>query len=382
MTSPSPQFDQIIMASKDPTSKVKVLYLPSQGPPELRTISDQSYTPTHGQSLVRVLYSGINPADLKHRSLGIHSTIVGYDYCGQVLQSSPGSPFKPGDMIAGCTPSGVSRLLGYGTHQARILAVNDMAFKVPPNLPLPAAGGLTVCLRAAIVAIHIHLRLPLPWSPGTPGPILIWGGASVVGSCALQLAKASGCHPIYTTASPHHHTGLLQVGATRCFDYRAPDVVSQIRAAAASDSVRLTMAFDAVGLPSSSGLEIEYYRAHASEHMAEKCFDALDAGSRSATPPRVVTTVSGGSGRARVLNAMPDWDVDWDIPGHGPTVLDSKPKEAEEMLEVIEWVAENYGKKGGLRLLRVKVVEWEDAVAELERCAEGGTGGEKVVIKH
>ena len=39
-----------------------------------------------GEMIVRVLYSGINPADTKHSShLGIVDTVIGYDFCGEVV---------------------------------------------------------------------------------------------------------------------------------------------------------------------------------------------------------------------------------------------------------------------------------------------------------
>ena len=366
--------------AKDPTSKSKAIYLPSSGEAEFRIVSDETYKPSYGQSLVRVLYSGVNPSDLKHRSLGIHSTIIGYDYCGLVLQTSPGSPFKVGEVIAGCNPSGISRLPAYGTHQNRLLAVNDMAFKVPTNLPMADAAGLAIPLRAAIVALYNHLHLPLPWTPGTPGPLLIWGGSSTVGACAIQLAKASGCSPIYVTASSSKHDELRDLGATRCFDYTAPDVVNQIRDAVKADSVRLTMAFDAVGLPGTDSLEAEYYSQNSMNHMAERCFDVLEPNSTSTSPPRVITTVPGASGRAGVINAMPDWDVDWKLPDHGLTILETKPAEAEALLEVVDWVVANYGTK--FKLPHVRIVEWGTAVTELKKSAEGKSGGGKVVIQH
>lgn len=76
------------------------------------------------------------------------------------------------------------------------------------------------------------LNLPFP-SPEQQPPkplnrvLLIWGGSSSVGSCAIQLAKAAGA-TIITTASPKNFAYVKALGAEEVFDYRAEDVEDQI----------------------------------------------------------------------------------------------------------------------------------------------------------
>lgn len=77
-----------------------------------------------------------------------------------------------------------------------------------------------------------YLNLPFP-SPEQPALkplnriLLIWGGSSSVGSCAIQLAKAAGAI-IITTASPKNFAYVKTLGAEEVFDYRAEDVEDQI----------------------------------------------------------------------------------------------------------------------------------------------------------
>lgn len=76
-----------------------------------------------------------------------------------------------------------------------------------------------------------YLNLPLPSPEQPPKPLnrvlLIWGGSSSVGSCAIQLAKAAGAI-IITTASPKNFEYVKALGAEEVFDYRAEDVEDQI----------------------------------------------------------------------------------------------------------------------------------------------------------
>jgi NADPH:quinone reductase-like Zn-dependent oxidoreductase len=62
-------------------------------------------------------------------------------------------------------------------------------------------------------------------------PLLIWGGASMVGIAAIQFAKAAGHGPIFATASVKNHETLKSIGANYCFKYKDDNVVEQIRLA-------------------------------------------------------------------------------------------------------------------------------------------------------
>ena len=65
---------------------------------------------------------------------------------------------------------------------------------------------------------------------------MIWGGSTAVGHHAVQLAALSGLK-VFVTASPAAHAELKALGAEACFDYKAPDVVKQIQAAAGEEGI-------------------------------------------------------------------------------------------------------------------------------------------------
>jgi NADPH:quinone reductase-like Zn-dependent oxidoreductase len=67
---------------------------------------------------------------------------------------------------------------------------------------------------------------------------LIWGGASSVGTFAIQSAKSLG-FTVYATASPKYHEYLKKLEAHAVFDYKESDIVSQIVDAVKKDGVNL-----------------------------------------------------------------------------------------------------------------------------------------------
>jgi threonine dehydrogenase-like Zn-dependent dehydrogenase len=71
--------------------------------------------------------------------------------------------------------------------------------------------------------------------------VLIWGGASSVGTFAVQSAKLLG-FTVYVTASSQNHEYMKKLGAHAVFDYKHSDVVSQIISQAQTDGVRLNTA--------------------------------------------------------------------------------------------------------------------------------------------
>jgi NADPH:quinone reductase-like Zn-dependent oxidoreductase len=359
------------------TRSSKAIFVPTSGPPELRTVNID-YQPSFGQVLVQVAYSGINPADLKHRSLGVSNTIVGYDFSGTVIETTPGAPFRIGDSIFGTTPTGVSRPPAYGTHQDIILAQSDMALKIPPNLPMDHAAGLCVPLRTAILGCYNSLGLPLPWyseeakAHALKGrdAILIWGASSTVGIAAVQLAKASGVKHIWVTAREARHDMLQELGATRCFDYTHANIEEEIKSAALESSIKLAFAFDAVGIASND------------EHTADICARILGIDTAQQDDNSLIVTTQAGmkTSGVKILHATPDWTVDWNIPDRGLTRIPAQPMEAEKMLEIYEWVIEVYGKS--FYLPKVRSVGWEASIEEMVKSLEGKTAAEKVVIKH
>lgn len=98
---------------------------------------------------------------------------------------------------------------------------------------IATAQGVVLPLGISTAAAGLYQKgfLALPFPELKPEPldrtILIWGGSSSVGSCAIQLAVASGA-TVVTTASPSNFEYCRKLGADKVFDYHDDDVEDQI----------------------------------------------------------------------------------------------------------------------------------------------------------
>ncbi|KAL1637761.1 putative secondary metabolism biosynthetic enzyme [Neofusicoccum ribis] len=316
-------------------------------------------------TLVEVAYSGINPADVKHgRLLGIRNTVAGYDFSGTVVKAGPGSKHRVGDKIAGCTPSGIGRPAEYGTHQDYAIAPDGMTFAIPENLPVDHAGCLAVSVRTAADTIFNLLEYPLPdeSSSDTRHPaLLVWGGASSLGFMAIQFAKATGARPIFTTASPANHAALKDLGATECFDYKDPDVVSKIKKAASEYGVSLERIFDAVGSPEQRTAD-----------TAMQCGTESSIGVCSTNHPTLKMPV-----------ASLELPFTIQLPGMDKTVtIPARPEQAARVFKAINWAVRNYGAHFRIPTVEVFGGRIQECVAYLEAKAAQGSNFRKVCFQH
>jgi hypothetical protein len=98
-----------------------------------------------------------------------------------------------------------------------------MAFERAAVLPL----ALSTAASALFDADQLALARPRP-APGPAGKaVLVWGGASSVGSNAVQLAVAAG-YDVVATASAHNRDVVLGLGARAVLDRHSPDVTRQV----------------------------------------------------------------------------------------------------------------------------------------------------------
>ncbi|KAK1139323.1 hypothetical protein N8T08_001094 [Aspergillus melleus] len=328
-----------------------------------------SYAPEDGELRIETIYSGVNPADVKHATrLGIYPSVLGYDFCGKVLEVPAGSKFQPGDLVAGYTPTGVARPAKYGTHQQSLICPEDMLFSVPPNLPPHHAACLSVVTMTACDALYNIFKFPLPTEtpgPNEAGPLLIWGASSSVGLSAVQLARASGIYPILVTASPQNHPLLLRLGATRCFDYKCAHVVSDIQSALNQEGWGTVMqGFDAVG--SEAGL--------GSAQSMAACV------SKDAT---LVSVVVQQDPRFKMPLATPNSDVRIQLRGvPHPITIPARKADYERAWEAFQWVVAHYGAQFQFPSVEIFNGSAEDAMNKVIAVAGHGRGLGKLVLQH
>lgn len=337
--------------------------------------------PGDDEYLVEVLYSGVNPADIKHAHLGITNVVMGYDFCGRVVavpkHSEHAPRFAVGDVVAGTTPTGAGREWKYGVHQAFVAAVEELTFKVPGqgkgSLTMAEAACMPVVVGTAADAVFNFMGRALPGSVGegvgkgkTAGALLVWGASTSVGLCVVQFAKASGISPILVTASPARHGLLKELGATRCFDYNDTDVVAKIKAVLADSALELEFAIDAAA---AQGAADQLLACSAPETILLSVMPQPHLGPRFQMPAAlarydVTIRMRGGPGGREVEMTIP-----------------ARKEDSERVWRAMEWAVANYGE--GFRLPAVEVFEGtaEDALKEMDKVVGLARFG-KVVLKH
>src|SRR3954464_13191316 len=169
--------------------------------------------PKEDQVLVRVIASGVNPADpliLSGKYAEAFGTslplILGYDISGVVEKTGPKvTKLKAGD------PVYAYLLFGGGWAEYCLTNENEAAIK-PKSLNFVDSAAVPLAALTAWQALIDTAKL----SAGQT--VLIHGGSGGVGNFAVQIAKARGAHVI-ATASTANQDLLKQLGADLAIDY-------------------------------------------------------------------------------------------------------------------------------------------------------------------
>jgi NADPH:quinone reductase-like Zn-dependent oxidoreductase len=169
--------------------------------------------PQANEVLVRVIASGVNPADPLilggrfAKEFGTHlPLILGYDMAGVVVKAgASATKLKIGD------PVYAYLLWGGGWAEYCISNENESAIK-PKSLSFVEASAVPL---AALTAWQALIDVGKIQSGQT---VLIHGGSGGVGSFAIQIAKARGARVIATASSANQDL-LKQLGADVAIDY-------------------------------------------------------------------------------------------------------------------------------------------------------------------
>jgi NADPH:quinone reductase-like Zn-dependent oxidoreductase len=194
-------------------------------------------TPGEKQILVKNHAVAINPVDGKLQYSALYPmtypTILGQDVAGEVVALGPGvEGFEKGDRVAGLAVGHSTKREEEKAFQAYTILQTNMVCKIPDAIPFENAVVLGLGLSTAADALFNpeFLNLQLPTEPAQKPigkTLLVWGGASSVGSNAIQLAVAAG-YEVITTASPKNFEYVKKLGASHVFDYNSTTIVSEL----------------------------------------------------------------------------------------------------------------------------------------------------------
>ncbi|KAF7877212.1 hypothetical protein EAF04_000897 [Stromatinia cepivora] len=332
--------------------------------------------------LIRVLYSGLNPADHKHSIfLGICDLVAGYDFAGTVVaRGSDRLSLLPGALVCGLARTGLcigNQQSGlHGAHQQFLVAAAKGVFPLPAqtsDAELQVLATVPVVAATAADCLFGLLGLDATPSAKNKAPLLVWGGGSAVGHAVIQFAREAGVAPILVLASPRHHEVLRRRGATRCFDYRHIDTIRHQIAVAmrelspGSDGDGcLRLAIDATGM---NHVEIHSILADAS---------AEAHGSTGRGAARLVSTV-GGSGD--ILKPFAAVIFGEDVHLGGGRVVRGRVADGALVADKVRWAIRHLGSQ--FHQVPVEVLDggWPALIPGVTRVSAGGMSFRKLVFK-
>ncbi len=207
-----------------------VVEISAHGGPEVLVPAQRPVPrPGHGEILIKVAAAGVNRPDLMQRA-GAYppppgaSDLPGLEVAGEVAALGAGvaSP-KVGDRVCALTPGG-----GYGEY---CLTHGDHALPWPDGFDAVSAAALPETFFTVWTNLFERAALAAGES------VLIHGGASGIGTAAIQLAHAFGARVFATAGSAEKCAACEKLGAERAINYRDEDFVAVVAAATAGRGV-------------------------------------------------------------------------------------------------------------------------------------------------
>ncbi|HJU32747.1 MAG TPA: NADPH:quinone reductase [Hyphomicrobiaceae bacterium] len=182
--------------------------------------------PGHGEVLIQVEASGVNPHDTKRRSGWLGPAM----YAPRVVPHSDGAGTVAalGPCVRGLAEgdrvfvyrAGSARP-GEGTAAEYVAIPEANAIRLPERLSFAQGACLGV---PAFTAYHATLAD----GPVSGQTVLVQGGAGAVGVVAVELARWSGARVIATVSSPEKAAIAKTAGADHVIDYTREDVAARV----------------------------------------------------------------------------------------------------------------------------------------------------------
>ena len=200
---------------------MKAVVAPTAGGPEtLKIVERPVPQPGFGEVLIEIAAAGLNGADLSQR-LGRYemppgaTDILGLEASGTIVAVGEGAaPWKPGDSV--------SALLIGGGYAQYVTAPAAQCLPVPRGLSLIEAAALPEVANTVWLNVFELAAL----RPGER--LLVHGGASGIGTMAIQLGHALGAQVYATAGSPDKCARCVALGAKRAIDYKREDFVAAV----------------------------------------------------------------------------------------------------------------------------------------------------------
>lgn len=203
---------------------MKAIAITAPGGPEvLRPIERPVPVPGPGEVLIKVAAAGINRPDVLQRS-GHYpppagaSDLPGLEVAGEIVAGdAEAGGFAVGDQVCALVTGG-----GYAEY---CVAPALQCLPIPKGLSLVEAAGLPETYFTVWSNVFQRGRL------SGEETLLVHGGASGIGTTAIQLARALG-HQVYATVGSDERVRAVQaLGATLGINYKTQDYAAVVKEA-------------------------------------------------------------------------------------------------------------------------------------------------------
>lgn len=201
---------------------MKAVEITGFGAPEvLKPVERPMPEPGVGEVLIKVSAAGVNRPDVFQRKGNYPpppgaSDLPGLEVAGEIVAGDAAAGgFKVGDRVCA--------LLAGGGYAEYCVAPVQQCLPIPAGLSEIEAAGLPETYFTVWSNVFDRGRL----SAGET--LLVHGGASGIGTTAVQLAKAMGNTVYFTAGSDDRVRAVEALGADRGINYRTHDFVEEVR---------------------------------------------------------------------------------------------------------------------------------------------------------
>lgn len=216
-----------------PSTMKRVIHAPDK---PLSLATDDAPKAGDHEILIRVQAAGVNRPDLMQRA-GLYPPppgappTLGLEAAGEIVEVGHGvSRWRVGDKV--------TALLAGGGYAEYAVAHEGAALPIPAGLSMAEAAALP----ETVFTVWANVFEGAGLKQGET--LLVHGGASGIGTTAIQMAKAYGARVIATAGDADKIKLCEKLGAERCINYRTEDWETVVRDLGGADVV-----LDMVGGP-------------------------------------------------------------------------------------------------------------------------------------
>src|SRR6476646_10096868 len=203
-----------------PTSMLAIEIAEPGDPSVLRPVRRALPRVADGEVLLRVAAAGVNRPDIMQRE-GKYppppgaSDIPGLEVSGTIESAADDvADWQRGDRVCA--------LVAGGGDAEYVAAPAPQCLPVPRALDYTAAGAIPETFFTVWTNVFERGRLQPAES------LLVHGGASGIGTTAIQLARARGSRVFATAGSADKCAACERLGAEKCLNYRDADLVTVV----------------------------------------------------------------------------------------------------------------------------------------------------------